>query len=310
MPRRIVALTPNPAIDRTLTLDRPLRPGHLHRVRHVREAAGGKGVNLVRAVVALGGEAVATGPLAGLNGRTFRELLAREGLPGAMSEVREGETRQCSIVLDGGDHPTEINEPGPRVGEAQWRALLAALPPGRIAVSGSLPPGTEAERFGPLLAGLPGPLAVDMHGPALAAALEAGAELIAPNRRELRELAERLGLPPVGEELASVRDAAEAVRRRYGARVLVTLGDEGAAYLGERAWLARAPEVAAVNPIASGDCLLGAFLWAEEGGLDAAEALALGVAAGADNARRGGGAAIDGASVRALARRVAVSAWG
>jgi 1-phosphofructokinase family hexose kinase len=317
--RPIIALTPNPALDRTLTLGRGLEPGTLHRVTHVREAAGGKGVNLARAVAALAasdpagdpaqGDAhagvvapgvVVAGPLAGFNGRKFRSLLEAEGLAGTLTEVT-GETRECTIVLDGGAHPTEINEAGPEVDEAAWRALLAKLPEGRLAVSGSLPPGTPPATFAALLADLPRPVVVDAHGPALLAALEAGAELVKPNRRELAEAASALGLTSPDDPLA----AAEALQRRYGARVLVTLGEDGALLVcGRERWLAHAPRVDVVNPVGSGDCLLGAFLWAEDAGEPAERALALGVAAGADNARRGGGGTVDGAAVRELAGAV------
>jgi 1-phosphofructokinase family hexose kinase len=240
---------------------------------------------------------VVAGPLAGFNGRKFRALLEAEGLPGALTDVN-GETRECTIVLDGRDHPTEINEAGPQVDEAAWRALLAELPEGRLAVSGSLPPGTPPETFAALLADLPGPVVVDAHGPALLAALKAGAELVKPNRRELAEAVTLLGLASADDPLAG----AEALQRRYGARVLVTLGEEGALLVcGRERWLAHAPRVEVVNPIGSGDCLLGAFLWAEDAGEPAERALALGVAAGADNARRGGGGAVSGAAVRELA---------
>ncbi|MEJ2288363.1 MAG: PfkB family carbohydrate kinase, partial [Deinococcales bacterium] len=145
--RAIVALTPNPALDRTLWLDRALEPGALHRVQRVREAAGGKGVNLARAVAALGGSPVVAGPVAGFNGRKFRALLQREGIAGALTEVA-GETRECTIVLGGAGHPTEINEAGPDVDEDAWRELLAALPEGRLVVAGSLPPGIAPSAFG------------------------------------------------------------------------------------------------------------------------------------------------------------------
>ncbi len=312
--RPIVALTPNPALDRTLTLGRALEPGTLHRVAHVREAAGGKGVNLARAVAALAGPGhasdgadparaavVVAGPLAGFNGRKFRALLETEGLSGALTDVN-GETRACTIVVDGSAHPTELNEAGPEVGEAAWRALLADLPDGRLAVSGSLPPGTPAGVFAALLAQRPGGIVVDAHGPALLAALEAGAELVKPNRRELEELARLLGLASPEDPLAT----AVELRRRYGARVLATLGDEGALLVADEHRHAHAPHVDVTNPIGSGDCLLGAFLWAEEAGEPAERALALGVAAGADNARRGGGGTVDGAAVRELARSVRV----
>ncbi|MEJ2292359.1 MAG: hexose kinase [Deinococcales bacterium] len=298
--RAIVALTPNPALDRTLWLDRALEPGALHRVQRVREAAGGKGVNLARAVAALGGSPVVAGPVAGFNGRKFRALLQREGIAGALTEVA-GETRECTIVLGGAGHPTEINEAGPDVDEDAWRELLAALPEGRLVVAGSLPPGIAPSAFGELLAALPDPLTVDAHGPALVAALEAGAELVKPNRRELGEVAQLLGLGPDGHDPL---DTAVELRRRYGVRVLATLGEEGALLVAEQRWRAHAPRVEATNPIGSGDCLLGAFLWAEETGEPPERALALAVAAGADNARRGGGGTVDGEAVRSLATAV------
>lgn len=295
----IVALTPNPAIDRTLTLDHRLEPGTLHRVRHVREAAGGKGINLARAVAALGGDVVAAGPVAGLSGSKFRALLDRDGIAHALTEVA-GETRICTILLAGGGHPTEINEAGPEVGLAAWQGLFAALPAGRLVVAGSLPPGLPARDFGALLAGRPAPVSVDAHGEALKAALEAGVDLIKPNRRELDELAALLELPAGADPIGTAR----AVHERFGTRVLLTLGEAGAALLANEGWRARSPRVHAANPIGSGDCLLGVFLWAEEAGRPPDQALTLAVAAGADNARRGGGGTVDAGGVRELVSQV------
>lgn len=298
--RAIVALTPNPALDRTLWLGRALEPGTLHRVQRVREAAGGKGVNLARAVAALGGRPVVAGPVAGFNGRKFRALLEHEGIAAALTDV-PGETRVCTIVLGGASHPTEINEAGPAVDLDAWRDLLAALPEGRLVIAGSLPPGLGPDAFGELLTGLPAPLTVDAHGAALIAALEAGAELVKPNRKELRE-AVRL-LDPDADGRDPLQNALE-LHRRYGARVLATLGEDGALLVGKQRWRAHAPRIDAANPIGSGDCLLGAFLWAEEAGEPLDRALALAVAAGADNARRGGGGSVDGDAVRSLASTV------
>ncbi len=302
MTEAIVALTPNLALDRTLTLGRRLEPGRMHRVRAVREAAGGKGVNLARAVRALGGEVCVAGVVGGHNGRKLRELLGREGLSAVLEEV-DGESRECAIVLDAGPHPTEINEPGPAVDAATWTRLLSRLPAGRVAVSGSLPPGLEGEGFARLLARLPGGVVVDTSGAPLAAALEAGAELIAPNEREILDLADRLGAPGGQDPLRCAR----WLRERYPARILLSRGAAGAALVADRVWSAAAPEVDADNPVGSGDCLLGAFLWAEAAGRGPGDALRLGVAAGADNARRGGGGTLDPAGIEELAARVRVT---
>ena len=46
----IVTLTPNPSIDRTVTLATPLDRGAVHRVSSVTTEPGGKGVNIARAL--------------------------------------------------------------------------------------------------------------------------------------------------------------------------------------------------------------------------------------------------------------------
>lgn len=286
----VVAITPNLALDRTLRLDRPLARGALHRVREARELAGGKGVNLARTVRALEGEVVVAGFLAGWNGRKFRSLLQDEGLEGVFEDV-PGETRECHALLDDGDHPTEVNEAGPTVPASAWRALLARLPAGRPVLSGSLPPGIEPGAFTRLVAELQAPPIVDMSGAALADAVEAGVAMIAPNRRELAALLDR--------ETASIADAAAFYEAR-GVPVLLSLGADGAAYLGDRRWRVRAPNVATTNPVGSGDCLLGAFLWARGQGRDVPDALRWGVAAGSDNARRGGGGNVQRDGIRQL----------
>ncbi len=289
----LVALTPNPALDRTLRLERPLERGRLHRVAQVREAAGGKGVNVARAVRALGGEVRVTGFLAGWNGRKFRALLAEEGLEGVFTEV-PGETRECQIILGEG-HPTEINEPGPSVGLGAWHALLAGLPQGRVVVSGSLAPGIFSSDFATLLSSLPNKPVVDTSGPWLRVALEARVALVKPNLRELALL--------TGQADAGIREA-RALFEHYGTPILLTLGERGAAYLGEESYLAHAPAIAALNPVGSGDSLLGAFLWARAEGLALEAALRVGVAAGADNAQQGGGGAITAAGVAKLLAQV------
>jgi len=289
-PGPLVAITPNLALDRTVRLDRPLRRGALHRVRNLRELPGGKGVNLARTVRALGGDVVVAGFLAGWNGAKLRELLQDERIAGVFEEV-PGETRECHAILDDGAHPTEINEAGPEVPQQAWERLLGRLPAGTAVLAGSLPPGIDDDAFGRLVAGLPEPPVVDMSGSALATAVSAGVAMIAPNRAELAAL--------LGRASASIDDAV-AYYGAHGVPVLLSLGSEGAAYLADERWRVRAPEVDSTNPVGSGDCLLGAFLWARARGHDVADALRWGVAAGADNARRGGGGNVEAEGIRAL----------
>ena len=209
--------------------------------------------------------------------------------------------------MDPGDHPTVLNEAGPRVPPAAWITLADSLGPGRVVVSGSVPGGTSAEDYRALLASLRGPVTVDAGGDLLAAALEtdrdAGRpELVAPNAEELLDALAALGSVTVGDPLTAARQLHE----RYAVRVLVSLGPAGAALVADRSLRVDAPKVVAANPVGSGDCLLGAFLWAEEEGWTAEEALRVAVAAGSDNARKGGGGKIAAGDVRELAAACSV----
>lgn len=285
-----VCLTPNLAIDRIVRLNGPLMPGKLNRVAELDASAGGKGMNVARILKALGAEVAVAGFLAGHNGEKFKTLLTNDGLSGVFETVA-GETRECQVVIDGSGHPTEINDPGPQVDLSVWRRLLGRLPRGRLVVSGSLPPGVSVDEFGRLLSDMAvqsgdRPV-VDTSGPALAAALVAGVALVKPNASEMLALGH--GLDPI--------EAACEAYARSGVPILLTLGAAGAALIAERSWLVRAPEVAATNPVASGDCLLAAYLWAIDAGWGPSEALRLGVAAGAENARTGGGGRLTGVAI-------------
>ena len=291
----ILALTPNLSLDRVLTLDRPLAAGQLHRVPTVRVATGGKGVNLARAVRALGGESGVAGVVAGFNGQRFRALLEEERLPGWLLEGH-GETRECHILLDPqGGSPTELYEAGFAVLDAEWDALLALLPAGQTVVCGSLPPGCSPEQFTALLGRLDRPV-VDSSGPGLRAAVEAGVPMIAPNTRELAQLTG-----------SSTLEAAQNLYRRSGVRVLLTRGEAGAAYAGEETWEAQAPEIEVRNPVGSGDTFLGAFLHARQQGDSVQSALRLAVGTGSANAMLGGPLNLRAEVARDLAGRVQVS---
>src|SRR5690606_6653334 len=63
-----LCITPNPALDRTLTV-RGFTLGGVSRTGDVLLAAGGKGLNVARAARTLGAEAVCLGILAGHTGR-------------------------------------------------------------------------------------------------------------------------------------------------------------------------------------------------------------------------------------------------
>lgn len=287
-----ITLTPNLALDRTLTLNSPLTPENLHRVGKTSEVAGGKGVNVARTLRVLGAEVTVTGFLGGFNGHKFRHLLTQEGLTGVFGEV-EGETRECHILLDGRSHPTEVYEGGPLVTAGDWRLLIERLPAAQLIISGSLPAGLAPDTFGKLLQELPHKPVVDSSGHALRVALEAGVALVKPNLAELQSLLS------VSNNSVSSNGITEAgtLYDVYGVPILLSLGAAGAAYVAEETLIVSAPKIQVLNPVASGDCLLAAFVWARAEGWSLLDALRLGVAAGAENAAAGGGARVTQAGI-------------
>ncbi|HEU5103023.1 MAG TPA: hexose kinase [Roseiflexaceae bacterium] len=299
----LFCFTPNPSIDRVL-----LTPGFRHaetvRVAETRDAAGAKGMNVARVARALGLPVRVCGPLAGANGQRIAALAQAEGFDARWSWLQAGESRICLLVIDQDTRDTlVINERGPVMSAADWDVLARlvtaeAEPASAVASSGSLPPGVEAGQLITLLRELMGrrPVYLDTSGAVLAAALDLPLALIKVNADELGHA---LGEPIA--TAAQARAAAASVRARGPAAVIVTLGRAGAVAVDERgAWLARAPDVAAISAVGSGDAVLAgvAAALAERCGL--AEALRLGVACGAANTLTIGAGIVDSADITRL----------
>ncbi len=70
----IITVTMNPAIDKTVEIDK-LLPGGLNRIKKVEYDAGGKGINVSKTIRELGGKSIATGFLGGNGGKTIEALL-------------------------------------------------------------------------------------------------------------------------------------------------------------------------------------------------------------------------------------------
>jgi 1-phosphofructokinase family hexose kinase len=293
----IVTLTPNPSLDLLFSAERLLWDD-ANRLPPPRRRAGGQGINLVRAVRALepGAAAMAVAPLGGPVGRELEELLDGEGTP-IRAVPLDGETRVFVGVRESGSgRALLLNPTGPEAGPEDGRALLDAVEDvladheakgGWLVCCGSLLPGLPPDFYARAgdMARLRGFRFVpDCDGPALAAAIHAGCDLLVPNEHEAGRL--------LGRELAG----AEAEVMATAARELCSLGPDAAVVtLGERgavgcfptgSWWARpelpeslAAEAAAGSAVGAGDAFLAALLLHIDT-LDPPAALARAVAAG------------------------------
>src|SRR5437773_328298 len=143
----IVTVTLNAAIDRTLTVPNFQR-GQRHRASAGLTSAGGKGINVARALKALGVPVVATGLVGGQTGLRIIESLTSEAILNDFVRI-EGESRTSTAVVDptGGTH-TEIYEWGPSVKPEELAILLEKihyLSQGAqlVVFAGSLPRGVD-----------------------------------------------------------------------------------------------------------------------------------------------------------------------
>ena len=75
----IVTVTMNPAIDKTVEIDKFVCRG-LNRIRRVEYDAGGKGINVSKTICELGGQSVATGFLGGNSGKIIDNVLQDYGI--------------------------------------------------------------------------------------------------------------------------------------------------------------------------------------------------------------------------------------
>ncbi|WP_322412141.1 hexose kinase [Microbacterium invictum] len=284
----IVTLTAHPSLDRTVALESALRTGEVQQAVSVREDAGGKGVNVARAVVAAGVPTLALMPLNPHD--PYADLLRQTGVPTRTTAVA-GRVRANIALTDPEGTTTKINLPGARLTIADRRAAIAdtvAASRGArwLVLAGSLPPGVGDDFYADVIDAVrsapDAPLiAVDTSGPALSTVVaRSRPDLIKPNDEELAQLT---GDPLDGDDLVAqvARAASDLVPAKVGA-ALVTLGSRGAVLVAEGgAWYAAPPRVRAVSTVGAGDSSLAGYLLAAVAGDGPAERLGRAVRYGA-----------------------------
>jgi 1-phosphofructokinase len=272
--------------------------------------AGGKGINVAKALKQFGLPVCALGLVAGGNGRFILDTLAAAEIPADFVLV-PGETRVNLKIHDPErGTETEINEPGFSVTAGHLEDLRGRVqsyaPRCEVMVfSGSLPPGSPQSIFADLIriARAQGAKCfLDTAGAALKAGLEAGPFLIKPNRAEVEGLLEH--------KLETRRELLEAARLLIGKgieQVLISLGAEGAlGAAGKEAVIARPPVVQARSSVGAGDTMVAAMAYATVQGLSFREAFRWAVAASAATVAMEGSAVASFPAVQTLLPQVTV----
>ncbi|HEX2231743.1 MAG TPA: 1-phosphofructokinase family hexose kinase [Thermoleophilaceae bacterium] len=311
----IITVTLNAAIDKTLAVPN-FRLGRRHRAVEQTAMAGGKGVNVARALKALGQPVIATGVAGGPTGTRIIEHLTEEAILNDFVRIREESRTSTAVVDPTSGEQTEINERGPKVTEAELelfvdKLLYLAKGAAVCVFAGSLPRGVDAGLYARLvedLKKLDVTVVLDSEGEPLRLATRAGPAVVSPNELEAEEL--------VGHEFDDDDDRRTGVREilEMGAReALMTLPDGCLALVGDGAdsdslclYRATLEPLEPVSAVGSGDAFLAGYVAARYGGRPPQECVGFGVACGAESTQHFGAGVVDAREAERLAQEVRV----
>ena len=190
----IVTITLNPSLDRTVTVH-GLMVDESNRWTSLRHYAGGKGIDVSRAIHEMGGQTIAYGFIGGPEGRILEVLLDEEGVPFSFTPI-EQETRSNFIIADTKtSRQTIINAPGPRISKKELERFLRKIRsypnPDLVVVGGSVPPGVPANIYYDIVLEAKGSgvrSILDTAGQWLEEGIKAKPYLIKPNVHEAQGL--------------------------------------------------------------------------------------------------------------------------
>jgi 1-phosphofructokinase/tagatose 6-phosphate kinase len=309
----ILTVTLNAAIDRTVAVPN-FRLGQRHRAVDARTVAGGKGVNVARALKLLGRPVIASGLAGGGTGTRILERLAEESILNAFTRI-EGESRtNLSVVDPTSGEQTEINERGPDVSESEIdhfleKLLYLAQGASVCVLAGSVPPGAPPDVYGRLVSELRalGVLTVlDTDGEPMRAGLRAEVDVVAPNAGEAEEA--------VGHEFNDDDDLTlglTGLLEMGAGEAIITSTDGCVAIVGDRVERRRYEvRIEALEPVAtvgSGDAFLAGYVAARYDGAPSADCLRFGVACGAESTQHFGAGTLDRREVERLLPRIEVA---
>jgi 1-phosphofructokinase family hexose kinase len=291
-------ISPNVAIDSYYVVPE-LQVGDVNRATLAIHTAGGKGINIGRALRLLGGHPYCLGLAGGAGADFIRTELSREGIAGNMLRAAT-ETRRTTTIVEPYGRTTVIADPGGTVpDECGLRLANAALElvgaARYVLLVGSLPVGLAPDYYARLVQEISpmqgAVIAIDSSGEALAQAIEAGPAIVKINRSEL---AFTLG-EQAAESFEAMVAAHEGLAKR-GVRLLIVTDGPRGAYV----FSTEHPPfsvVTDVNPIVSavgaGDTFLAGLVLALSRGAELEVAVVQASAAAAANLLKVGSGVLD-----------------
>jgi 1-phosphofructokinase len=302
----LYTITLNPALDRTLWLDR-IQDDITNRIEREERFPGGKGIGVSRVLTALGVYNCALGFAGGFHGAELEARLLERGIQCNFTPIEE-ETRSNIVIHEKSTgRQLLLSSKGPRIFPEELERFCSDLDtiedPEMVSIGGSLPEGVKPDIYRTVIRNLSQRgirVLLDADGEALEAGISAGPYAIKPN---LRELSLAVGRNVSG--LDEIIDAAGELADKGVELVLVSMGAKGILLVrGRQRILASPPVVQIKNTVGAGDSAVAGFIYGVLKGHDLELSLRYAVAAGTATTLREGTALAEKEDVMRLLPRI------
>lgn len=279
---KIITLTLNPAFD-LHCFAKNFEPYHENLADIASLDASGKGVNISRALAALGVESKALIVLGNENGNTYRRTLEKDGLDVIFLEVA-GRIRENITLHTEGAPETRISFRGFSADASLFCRVSQALDgiidsDTIVTFTGSLPVGVSVDDAKTMLQEMKAKgakIVIDSRSFSLDDIKAVQPWLIKPNEEEISIYSDIKV-----ESLENAAQAAAELQKSCSENVIISLGPKGAALASsDGTFTATAPKIKAVSTIGAGDSLIAGFIAATQAHLPSPEALTFAVCCG------------------------------
>jgi fructose-1-phosphate kinase PfkB-like protein len=328
----IITVTLNPVLDRTLWV-KNFRAGETFIAYRSENFAGGKGVNVSRALLRFGVSSIATGIIPKRGNEIYLELLRKDGIPHDFY-LTEGFLRtNITIVSSGTKQETHIRDKGPSISEGTFRGFLKKLiklVEGRFPVdkknpgcdkksperasnpicilSGSIPQGLGDDTYSKLVLSLKKKGVVvflDSSGEPLKMGIAEKPYFIKPNLEEVRDA---LGFLP--DSNADILKAFEVFHRMGIEQVMITRGKDGLLFSNGKEIVNAFLRIDhPLNTVGSGDAALAGGVLGYINNMDTVETARLACALGAANTLTSGACRFSKKDVFDFVKKVTIERW-
>lgn len=280
----IATVTINPALDKSLVVEK-LIPEKKLRCSNTAMEAGGGGINVSRAIQKLGGESIAIFPSGGLNGRCLNQILETQNITFKSIPVSNQTRENFTVTESFANAQYRFVMPGSFLSNAEIEACITGITslnpsPTIIVASGSLPPGVPDNFFARLAViakQIGAKYILDTSGIPLKLALQECVYLLKPNLSELCSLVEKDYLQLVEVDAA----AQEVIKKARCEVIVVSMGPAGAMLVtANEQERIPAPVVKKLSTVGAGDSMLGGMAWMLEQLATLKEVVRFGVACG------------------------------